>query len=1100
MVITKDFTWRFDDNNFDSGPGAGSLKFVSFLNNKHSFSVGDQVTVIQDPGATNPGYDGPATITHITSDYEVKINKSFGLSTPAEGGIIIKTNSSGKFNAIHDENDEYKNFEGFFTLKDPSLVISDDGSDTYAFKTKYINGIAKSEYDYFKENNNIDFSLRSKILPYINKWVSTDGTDSRSNPYRLNGELMFGFNNFSPDHNDRSQNSGNFTHEWFYIESKFNYADAPETMLKNNSYFDTKFNLDRALSEEGYFTDYFTYTPSFDISGNGVEEIGETQIRYSPINRNKLGVYESLFKGFKIQFKDYIDANTIDGSGKPEPDISSNRFEDYKFSCILIPKKEVTSRTLSTPVDPPIKYRMIEQNNFKFMLLIIEVSLGSFDQINSYWDSTADTVNKANYNDLSIIPGGATMPYSTINGDYRIKFDDTTGISDLDYTSIYSLKHKKYNNIENNFSTIKLSSNLNLNKQPTTGAFFNGGNLIPNVILNDIRNYPSKVSDEIHFPDTSNFIIAEDLTSGSILFMDQFDISPSVLAVFNESRLISSTNSAVIMSERLNFKLIKDDGTIVSTVPNSTSSVTYRDDYEFRILSGGEVYHQSLFEKLSFATFKEYVNTLDPFIEYESYNYDLDTSTLITNTVNWFVEIPDTSFITKETHLLTKSDSNKPTNAEANADVGFTYLSVDLDNSYELNRYDGGFSPLFKNIFTFNSKYKFNVQSTRITVKSILDSGLTIDFETGTDTILVSSTTYTSLDTLAEALSIAINSNINQYATAIWDSGNSYLDITPTVDSTILVLSNLINVSQSEIVNGNGFKYLDQSNTKFNINIDKFMKLNNFNHIKIANNKILDLESDSKGFKPVYELINEIAIGRADYDLLSSNWDYGFHHQYTDKSTKTPKPGTLRIEEDDSFVSKLVMLRDNIELELIDSDTVKYNIVSVPNLSNINIDDFDLVYTEESSKIKGKLNLGNIITKYLLNDGFATKFNEFLIKDTADSLLLKSSSEYIGNFKSIEEYIKEYIKLNVLKLYEIEKIEFYEKDDRTLVESNSSNSNTNAIKFEFLSDKERFNLGYKENKNLEINNSDRRLILSFNFEKRLDSGLLISPKVKIKFI
>ena len=1239
--------------------------------------------------------------------------------TIESGDPIVVTDKSGNFNAIHDENDEYKNFEGFFTLKDPSLVIPDDGSEIHEFRTRYINGIANSEYDYFKENNNIDFSLRSKILPYINKWVSTDGTDSRNNPYRLNGELMFGFNNFSPDHEDRSQNPGNFTHEWFYIESKFNYANAAETMLKNNSYFDEKFDLNKALTEEGYFTDYFTYTPSLNISGNGVEEIGETQTRYSPINRNRLGVYESLFKGFKIHFKDYIDSNNIDGSGKPEADTLSNRFEDYKFSCILIPKKEVTSRNLSNPVDPPIKYRMIEQNNFKFMLLIIEVSLGHIDSINSYWETafekakaeifTAFTSNtsgafgtrfydssyisasypttldnpavgiidnagstisntwtnptfagvtyplwgnlsssgsngrlhesgiwtktpgtnaaaidsnitfdvtvasaavymigfgsikglsltingvnihnsipnlfpgytqwsvvpvalnagtnnitmeaesylglntmgleiydatttqllaaattsdidayiifttkdlligtniafyanpstavpvkldRTNYNNVNLIDG-TTMPYSTINGDYRIKFN--SDVSDLDYTSIYALKHKKYNNALDNFSTVKLSSNLNLEANAATGAFANLSSIIPNIIISDIKNYPSKLSDEIHFPDTSNFIIAENLTSNYVLFVDQRNVTSG--GNLNISRLISSTNSSVVMSTNLDIILVSDTGLLSAGVGTSVPSLVYRDNYEFRILSGGEVYHQSLFEKLSFATFKDYVNTLDPFIEYESYNYD--SSTLITNTVSWFVEIPDTSFITKDSALLTLSDSNKPSNAEANADVGFVYESVQLDNSYEVNRYDGGFSPLFKNVFTFNSKYKFNVQSTRITVESILDSGLTIDFETGTDTIFVLSTTYTSLDTLAQAISSGINSN--DYATATWTIGNDYLDITPKVNNTILVFSNLINVSQSEVVNGNGFKYLDQSNTKFNINVDKFMKLNNFNHIKIANNKILDLESDGE-FDPKYELINEIAIGRADYDLLTSNWDYGFHHQYTDKSTKIPKPGTLRIEEDDSFISKLVMLRDTIELELIDSESVKYNIANVPNLSKINIDDFDLVYTENDATIDGILNLGNIITKYLLNDGFSTKFNEFLIKDAADGTSigtdpapLKSSSEYIGNFESIEEYIKEYIKLNILKLYEIEKVNFYEKDDRALVESNNSNSNTNAINFEFLSDKDRSNLGYKENKNLRINKSSR-LILSFNFAKRLNSGLLISPKVKIKFI
>jgi hypothetical protein len=615
-------------------------------------------------------------------------------------------------------------------------------------------------------------------------------------------------------------------------------------------------------------------------------------------------------------------------------------------------------------------------------------------------------------------------------------------------------------------------------------------------LINGILNYPSKLTDEIHFPDISNFIIAEDLSAGFVNFMDVANITLG--GTFNESKLISATDTSLIMSERANMVLIDDLGSITTGVGNPVSAAYYRDNFEFRILSGGHVYYQSLFEKLSFATFKEYVNTLDTFIEYEAYSYDTLTSTLTTNsTVEWFAEIPDSSSITKDSALLTLTDTNKPSNAEANADVGYVYESVPLDNSYEVNRYDGGFSPLFKNVFTFNSKYKFNVQTTRITIDSILDSGLTIYDGIGTDVIFELTSLYPTTILMAQALSIAINTSTLIDATTELIAGNDYLDITPNVNSTLLVFSNLINVTLSEVVNGNGFETLDQSNTKFNINIDKFLKLNNFNHIKIANSKILDLESDDE-FDPKYELINEIAIGRADYDLLSSNWDYGFHHMYTDKSTKIPKPGTLRVEEDDSFISKLVMLRDTIELELIDGISVKYNTTKVPNLADINIDEHDLVYTENDTTIDGILNLGNIITKYLLDDGFATKFNEFLINGPTD-VLLESSPEYIGNFKSIEEYVKEYIKLNILKLYEIETVNFYEKDDKTLVESDSSNSNTNAIDFKFLSDKDRSNLGYKENKNLRINKSSR-LILSFNFAKRLNSGLSISPKVKIKFI
>jgi len=214
---------------------------------------------------------------------------------------------------------------------------------------------------------------------------------------------------------------------------------------------------------------------------------------------------------------------------------------------------------------------------------------------------------------------------------------------------------------------------------------------------------------------------------------------------------------------------------------------------------------------------------------------------------------------------------------------------------------------------------------------------------------------------------------------------------------------------------------------------------------------------------------------------LSSNWDYGFHYRYSDKKLKNPVSGTLRIEEDETFISKLINLRPNIELE-------NYDLVKVDNLASVNIDDIEIAYTENENTVEGIINIENVITSFLLSDGIADKFNEFL----------KVGPEFIGNFETIEDYIKDYVAVNILRLYEIEEVEFFEKEDKTLVED-TSNTNINAIEFRFLTDKERFNLGYKPNKNLEINKS-KRLILTFNFSKRLNSGLLISPKVKIKFI
>ena len=93
--------------------------------------------------------------------------------------------------------------------------------------------------------------------------------------------------------------------------------------------------------------------------------------------------------------------------------------------------------------------------------------------------------------------------------------------------------------------------------------------------------------------------------------------------------------------------------------------------------------------------------------------------------------------------------------------------------------------------------------------------------------------------------------------------------------------------------------------------------------------------------------------------------------------------------------------------------------------------------------------------------------------------------------------IKKWIKINILKLYDVSLVEFYKKRNATL--SSNNETNTNTINFVFLTDSDRTTLKYLPIKTVNINKSDR-LILKFSIKKNFDSGNDISPKIKIKFI
>ena len=881
-----------------------------------------------------------------------------------------------------DQNGELEGFAGFFLLKDPSKIIGERDDKLFTLRDKYLNGIASSEYDFFKENNSTDFALRSKIIPYITKWAIPDGLDSRSNQYRLNTELAFGFNNFSPDHEDRSQNPSNFTHEWYYLESKFGFVDDINTVKLNNSYFEIPFDLNKALTEDGYFIDYFTYTPTF----NG-EEVGRTQTRYSPINKNNLGVYEAFFKGFKITFKDYIDPNNKNAAGKPEFNPNSNKYEGYKFSCLLKTVRE----NINDDSTPPIKYRFIEHTDFKFIILLIELNIGSKNDLDDFWSqwrsiphtgvTNIPTVVGGDLSFLDLIPSTSIQAYDSINGDYRLSFDTVNGIeiSNITHTLLYSLKHKKFNSIIDNFSNIRLSAKFSV------ASAFDSDTNVDRLVNSNYLNYPASFKDEIHVIKDDTFLIGRDnVNLQDRIFDVVYGFTPQHISKLN----IANIDSVSFTNPVADVKLITaSTNAPFQNLPASGLPDNFINSfYSFKIMKGGELYFETLFEKLSFGEFKEIVNNQNPFIEYETYSFD--GTTLISKSANWYAEIPDVPSLTKVDAIVANIDSNRPSNLAFTDLIGYTYSRTQLDNSYDINRYEGGFSPLFKDIFIFNSKFNFNK---------------------------------------------------------------------------------------------NDIESLDLSNTKFNIDVNDFMTLNNFSHIKIANTKILDLESNEE-FEPKYEIVNEISINRKPYDLLTSNWDYGFHHLYSDKISNSPVSGTLRIEEDDSFISKIIKLRDVIELENFDINIVK-------NTKFINIDDYEIVYQENDNTISGLINIKNALISYLISDGILTKFNEFLIQDPT----------FIGNYETIEDYVKDYIELNIAKLYEAVEIEFYSKENKQLISSVSAKRNIHNIEFKFLNDKERFEQGYKLERNLLINKLDR-FTLNFEFTKSIKSGTLISPKIKMKFI
>jgi len=894
---------------------------------------------------------------------------------------------------ILDGNRELKDFPGFSILKDPSLVVPQQNTDIFTLRDKFINGLTSTEYDFYKENIATDFALRSKILPYINKWAIKNGKDARDNPYRLNTEIVFGRNNFCPDHTDRSQNPETFTHEWFYIESSFNYLNDINTIKENTSYFDKPLDLNLLLTDKDYFINYFTYTPKIEVGGDDFD-VAQTQFRYSKLFKNRAGQYETFF-GFKVQFRDVVDSTVLGEDSRPQFNTQSNRFDDYKFSCILKPVKE----DFYDQSKPPIKYEIIEHKDFKFILLVIKLYIGDESSISDYWkEQTLNTTEEKLTNDLAgsgffyadpsyTTEFGLLRPYQTILGDYRIKFN-LEEVSNLTYNLIYSLKNKKFNTKLDNFSNVKLSKKIDLSQPILSNTF-------EELVNPQTSNYPSLFSNEVLKPNGEKFIAVRNSFLNVDYIIDTFSgVNPQN---FNP---INRATSNTLLYEVAAGELARLASTIASTpyttlfssLPLSSGLRPIIANYfQFFVIGGGEQYFERLFENLSFAKFKQYVNNYDPFIEYYSYAYDSETEQYaLADDPKFYLDIDDQDQIFKVNQVIPIVDEDVPSQFSSIENLSYVYEVSRVIPPLQLNRYGGEYEPIAVDLLNCFSKFKF--KKNRI-----------------------------------EDLSLA--------------------------------------------------------NVNLNISINSLMTIGNFNHIKVSETKILSLESDD-AFLPKYPSIGEIAIGTAPYFLLNSNWDWGFHHRWLTKTQLEPVAGTLRVEEDQNFLAKILAVPAEVELE-------DFNIQTVPastNLNNLNFNLFEIAIKEGNNQLEGIINLNNVLTRYFIENGIENKFNEFLV----------NSAQYIGTFNSIQDYVKAYISQNILELYTVDQVEFYKKSD-ALLTSTLPVPNVNLVSFQFLSDTERFDQGYSQIKSIEINNLDK-LILRFLIRKEVGAGFYISPKVKIKFI
>ena len=266
--------------------------------------------------------------------------------------------------SLYFSENELAKFKGFISLS--SIVTSDDEERFKLMENvwdpkRFTFQLLDSEYDRLSENYLKTICLKSRVVPYINKWVQ-DNRNIRDNAYRFNYSRAFGTMNFSPSISQDISDPKFHTHEWPYLDSvpdtfDLNYNDNVFSYMFDNisdkyDFTSTKFDWFSAYFVTGYPTELADMGSGFENYKSDISEKYST-FKYQYFTNRTF----TMFRGQKIEIS----------SSDPL------KYDGYRFSTII--KMEHNDNNNN---EDAISFNTIVNEKWKFMIVVITVRSNSY--------------------------------------------------------------------------------------------------------------------------------------------------------------------------------------------------------------------------------------------------------------------------------------------------------------------------------------------------------------------------------------------------------------------------------------------------------------------------------------------------------------------------------------------------------------------------------------------------------------------------------------------------------------------------------------------------------------------------------------------------
>ena len=691
----------------------------------------------------------------VTQKTEILYPEKIRMTYSANGlrGLAISVQ-----NVNYLEDRDIKLFNGFGGIQDIEGVQDVSVIQTLKDEEKYVEAftyqLLVSEYDRLRENFNTEYAVKSKVVPYINKWVQ-EGTDARDNYYRLNNSMAFGINNLSPNDQVDFSETSVLTQEFPYIDTlpksypnenaefsrSYMFSSLDDIAYQNRSWYD----LITSDNRNDWFTKYFAVGYPTEVLFNGTVIPKSREERFTFFKYNDgLDRSQTLFRGIKFQGIIYDDTDPLNIK-----EISGSKLlDDYKFAAIMR-----LARAETKSIEKPVDIEFIRNDTFKSIVMLITLKVEDYRLQDGHGDYFAqyvmnDVLKTANQyqKDVNYVGTASSRfynekPYTPWN---RASYEDVSTLrlrQGFLGGGLLQLGNKRLGG---------LSNLLNLNYTPPVlripfksvdpTYIFNLQNELNTTINNyakgplDIYKNTSFASNTMPYAkmygkDGFTFGIHNTYklvngSVGSFPFIDNqtsgINILPTAMSIGSASEMIGFFTSPLTVLGTYQPLLSGMEPNPVAPIASGPGS---DDEVVATALEGGTLGYESVKNYLTVGNIKTLINSKSPAIEY--YKIENNVKVLATD-YTMEVITPDTIIKTNVLHF--SNDEDKP-QEYTNVDV-IGYNVVDTNMQEYLLRHRGYYEPKSRDVisfwlresndFTRHFEKDFLLSNTHINSKSIL--------------------------------------------------------------------------------------------------------------------------------------------------------------------------------------------------------------------------------------------------------------------------------------------------------------------------------------------------------------------------------------------